>query len=101
MITKAYIDYIKSEKWQQKRQQYFMVYGRKCQACGTTKGPIHVHHMSYANLGNEPLSDLIGLCAKHHRAVTRIYRRNRRRGLRRVTMEYVQRVRNGKSSGST
>jgi len=96
MVTKAYVDYIKSDKWQRKRAEYFAVYGRKCQACGTTRGPIHVHHLSYAHLGNEPLTDLMGLCVKHHKAVTTIYRRNRRRGLRRVTMEYVTKIRKSK-----
>lgn len=88
-ITKAYKDYIKSVKWQRKRKEYFATYGYKCQACKTTRGPIHVHHMDYKHLGNEPLTDLMGLCYGCHKDVTTFYRRNRRYGLRRITMEYV------------
>ncbi len=91
--SKGYTDYIKSQKWQLKRQQYFARYGKRCQACGTFKGPIHVHHMDYSRLGREYLTDLCGLCITCHREVTAIYRKNRRRGLRRVTLEYVAKKR--------
>lgn len=89
MVTKVYLNYIKSERWQQKRREVFAHYGKKCYACGTTKGAIHVHHLTYARLGHERVSDLIPLCVKCHKEVTRIYRKNRYRGLHRVTMEYV------------
>lgn len=89
-ITQAYKDYIASERWARKRTQVFAHYGKRCWACRTMRGPIHVHHLSYANLGREPMNDLIPLCMQCHREVTRIYKRNRRRGLRRVTMEFVR-----------
>jgi 5-methylcytosine-specific restriction endonuclease McrA len=90
MITQRYRDYITGPKWQAKRQAYFRKYGKRCQACYSGQGPIHVHHMDYARLGNEHLTDLCGLCVKCHREVTAIYRKNRRRGLRRVTLEFVR-----------
>lgn len=90
MVDKNYKDFIKSKRWQDKRQAYFKKYGKRCQACGTYKGPIHVHHMDYSRFGGrEYLTDLCGLCAECHRTVTKVYKRNRRRGLRRVTMEFV------------
>ena len=88
--SKAYVDYIRSDRWKRKREVYFQKYGKHCQACGTGRGPIHVHHMDYSRLGNEALTDLCGLCVRCHREVTYIYRRNRRRGLRRVTLEFVR-----------
>lgn len=93
MVTKAYIDYLKSKRWANKREAVFAHYGRRCYACRTKSGPFHVHHLSYSKLFNEPVSDLIPLCVPCHREVTRIYKRNRRRGLRRVTMEFVNRKR--------
>jgi hypothetical protein len=36
------------------------------------------------------------LCIPCHREVTRIYKRNRRAGLRRVTMEFVKKKRGDK-----
>lgn len=90
MVTEAYKAYIRSERWARKRTQVFAHYGKRCYACRRATGPIHVHHLSYANLGREPMSDLMPLCVQCHREVTWIYKRNRRRGLRRVTLEYVR-----------
>src|SRR5690606_30076519 len=90
MVSVGYRNYIKSPRWQKKRQQVFAHYGKRCYACRTIKGPIHVHHLTYERLGRELVSDLIPLCAPCHRQVTYIYRRSRRRGLRRVTMEFVK-----------
>ena len=91
MITQGYKDYIKSPRWAKKRQECFAYHGKRCKACGTARGPIHIHHMDYSRLGREnPATDLIPLCMDCHMSVTKIYRSNRRRGLRRVTIEYVQ-----------
>lgn len=102
MPTNMYKAYIASDKWQRKRQQVFAHYGKRCYACRTRKGPFHVHHMDYSRLGRESMSDLIPLCIPCHREVTRVYKRNRRRGLRRVTMEYVRfkRAQGGEKSGT-
>lgn len=90
MVTQAYRDYIKSERWQRKRQQVFAYYGKKCFACRKAAKVLHVHHMTYARLGHEAVTDLIPLCVPCHKEVTRVYKKNRRRGLRRVTMEFVK-----------
>jgi len=88
-ISPFYRAYLKSKKWEQKRLQVFKHYGKRCYACLTYKGPIQVHHLSYDKVGHEPITDLMPLCKDCHKEVTRIYRSNGRRGLRRVTMEYV------------
>lgn len=98
MVSRNYIEYMRSPRWQKKRQTVFNYYGKRCYACRTTKGHIHVHHLDYSRLGNERLQDLMPLCADCHKTVTTIYRRNRRRGLRRVTMEYVKMMRNRNST---
>jgi 5-methylcytosine-specific restriction endonuclease McrA len=90
MVTRAYINYIKSERWQKKRQEVFAYYGKRCYACHKTPKVLHVHHLNYARLGRETMADLIPLCVPCHKEVTRIYKRNRRRGLARVTMEFVK-----------
>jgi|SRR6478735_2733975 len=90
MFTKAYRNYLRSPEWARKRQECFAIHGKRCKACQTVKPPIHVHHLDYRRLGNESARyDLMPLCIKCHKEVTRIYRRNRRRGLRRVTLEFV------------
>jgi 5-methylcytosine-specific restriction endonuclease McrA len=90
MVTESYKRYINSPAWARKRQECFAIHGKRCKACFKASGPIHVHHLDYSRLGNESArTDLMPLCMDCHRDVTRIYRRNRRRGLRRVTLEYV------------
>jgi 5-methylcytosine-specific restriction endonuclease McrA len=90
MVTKGYIAYIKSDAWRAKRQEVFAFYGKKCFACRKTPKVLHVHHLTYARLGRENVADLIPLCVPCHREVTAIYKKNRRRGLARVTMEFVK-----------
>lgn len=59
-----YVKYINSEKWQILRQEVIKEYDGKCFFCWE-KGT-DVHHKTYANFGNEPLSDLVLLCRKCH-----------------------------------
>ena len=93
MVTKAYVDYLRSPRWKKKREEVFAHYGKRCFACRRRAKVLHVHHMTYARLGREAMGDLIPLCVPCHKEVTQIYKRNRRRGLRRVTMEFVSRKR--------
>jgi predicted HNH restriction endonuclease len=91
VMTTAYQQYLKSVHWQKKRQECFAYHGKRCKACKTASGPIQVHHLDYSRIGKESAAfDLIPLCVPCHREVTYLYRRNRRRGLRRVTMEFLQ-----------
>lgn len=93
MVTANYIKYLRSDKWKRKREMVFNYYGKRCYACRTYKGPIQVHHMSYKNFGNERLSDLLPLCLDCHRKVTWLHKRNGRRNLRKVTLQYVAEMR--------
>lgn len=59
-----------------------------------------VHHMSYDNLGNEPMQDLMGLCPECHRGVHREHRAGgRRKDLRQVTLEFIQQRRKQNAKG--
>ena len=65
-IAIDYQQYLASREWRAKRKEFIetATYG-VCQRCGT--GPIkNVHHLTYANLGNEKLRDLMGLCRPCH-----------------------------------
>lgn len=59
-----YVNYINSEKWQILRQQVIKEYNGLCFYC--LEKANDVHHKSYDNFGNEPLSDLVLLCRKCH-----------------------------------
>jgi len=67
-----YKRYIKSKEWARKRTEYFAAFGRACQAC-RSQDRVQVHHKSYANLENEPLEDLAGLCEGCHVLVHRLH----------------------------
>jgi hypothetical protein len=62
-----YTDYLISHEWKEKRQQVLDRANGLCEQCGKPAG--EVHHLSYKNVGNEPLSDLVALCYWcHHKA---------------------------------
>ncbi len=62
----AYFDYLKSKEWLSVRIRLFKLRGRKCEDCGATK-LLQVHHITYARLFNESLSDLKILCDSCHK----------------------------------
>lgn len=45
--------------------------GSQCRCC-LSKNNLHVHHLTYANLGNERLEELVTLCETCHREVHRL-----------------------------
>lgn len=75
-MTSDYLRYIDSKEWELKRIEKFREAGKRCEACGSSK-KIHVHHLTYARLFNERLSDLMVLCEKHHDEIELHYREKR------------------------
>lgn len=66
---KEYNDYINSPEWQEKREQCFNIFGKKCMVCDETR-KLHVHHKTYQNFMHEDVeTDLIPLCDKHHKSL--------------------------------
>lgn len=89
MRGEYYVKYLKSPQWEAKREHWFSVYGRWCRACGRRDGALPLHHLTYANLGREPLSDLVALCQKCHSDVEKLHRKlGRRRDRREVFQIY-------------
>jgi 5-methylcytosine-specific restriction endonuclease McrA len=77
---------MRSPAWKRKREQAFNHYGKKCYACGTRRGPLHIHHITYVRLFREQMRDLRPLCMPCHREVTRLHWKM---GKRKVTGEVV------------
>ncbi|WP_123862073.1 HNH endonuclease [Chryseobacterium artocarpi] len=50
---------------EKKREVVFARDKYKCQQC-KSKAAIHVHHLTYENIFNENLEDLISLCIECH-----------------------------------
>lgn len=60
-----YRDYLLTEHWQEFRRVALKHHGKKCKVCGS-KRFLHVHHLSYDNLGNESVDDVEILCRYCH-----------------------------------
>lgn len=47
-LDMEYSEKLKSPHWQKKRLKLFEQRGWKCQCCGDTESPLHVHHLVYS-----------------------------------------------------
>lgn len=62
----SYKSYLRSDKWNRKREELFKKRGRVCEVCGSDHN-IHVHHLTYKRIFRERLTDLKVLCGKCHK----------------------------------
>lgn len=60
-----YAKYIRSPKWKAKRAEVILRAGGTCERCSIWP-VVNVHHLTYARLGDERLTDLMGVCAMCH-----------------------------------
>ena len=63
-----YAGYLESPVWEAKRMAVFRRSGGKCESCGWATSA-EVHHLTYANVGREPLFDLVAVCEACHRRI--------------------------------
>lgn len=68
-FSERYMAYIHSDDWLAKKAEYWAS-GRYCRGCGATEN-LEVDHLDYARLGDERMTDLLGLCDVCHDVVTR------------------------------
>jgi hypothetical protein len=62
----VYKQYLRSPEWRRKRVAVILRAKGRCERCGLWP-VVFIHHLSYTNLGNEPLSDLLGVCPECHK----------------------------------
>lgn len=73
----SYTAYLRSDVWRMRRVAYFAHHRRACWVCGGLK-KIHLHHTNYSRIGGyERDSDLVPLCAPHHRGVHNFMKRRK------------------------
>lgn len=60
-----YKKYLASREWALKREAVRKRSGNKCERCGLNPQEA-VHHLTYTNVGNEPLEDLQAVCNPCH-----------------------------------
>jgi 5-methylcytosine-specific restriction endonuclease McrA len=89
-LSPEYRAYLTSPAWAELRRLVLIRDGQRCIACGGTSD-LEVHHLTYARMTREPLSDLITLCHPCHevfdrerRVTAREDRRRRRATARRM-----------------
>jgi hypothetical protein len=61
-----YREYIQSDEWYARRDQYFKTHKRRCAKCKAEPKYLHLHHLTYVRLGYELDKDLIALCHECH-----------------------------------
>lgn len=63
----TYQEYVESSHWQKKKKEFksSSYYQGCCWVCGKKKY-LHVHHITYENIGRELLCDLLELCSDCH-----------------------------------
>ena len=64
----VYNDYLRSDEWRSKRQKALMQCGGICRGCGD-RPPVEVHHLTYADVGDEFIFQLLPLCDDCHQKI--------------------------------
>lgn len=62
----AYQAYMRSAAWRAKRRPILARSRGLCERCRLWPA-VNVHHLTYANLGNESPADLVAVCSKCHK----------------------------------
>ncbi|MEN9755858.1 MAG: hypothetical protein RL755_45 [Pseudomonadota bacterium] len=68
ILLDEYNDYIHSEKWKRQRQNRMALDNNECKLC-FSKNNLRVHHITYAELGNEPMNHLLTVCKDCHNLI--------------------------------
>ena len=78
---KTYQKYLRTQHWQLKRASKIIEQKGICEMCkkklSYKSSNLHIHHITYKNIGNEPLSDLMCLCADCHKQLHREMKRSK------------------------
>jgi len=75
LLKKDYYNYIRSDKWKEKKEKFFsskLRYKNNCYVCGKNKASVdlELHHRTYKNLGNEKIvCDLVPVCRDCHEGI--------------------------------
>ena len=66
MANGFYKWYLTTEHWKTFRLHALEEHGKICKDCGATDVSLHVHHLTYANIWEETLEDVVILCHSCH-----------------------------------
>ena len=59
-------EYLNSFKWSLLRNKRLLLDNYTCQSCKLNNPPLEMHHLTYENIFNENIEDIISLCRECH-----------------------------------
>ena len=64
----SYIDHLMSDKWKQTKLKRLLIDDFKCQQCNKpiTAETSHCHHITYQNLRDEGMKDVVSVCSDRY-----------------------------------
>ena len=74
----SYIDHLMSDKWKQTKLKRLLIDDFKCQQCNKpiTAETSHCHHITYQNLRDEGMKDMVSVCPQCHNDIHKFYGKN-------------------------
>ena len=74
----SYIDHLMSDKWKQTKLKRLIIDDFKCQQCNKpiTAETSHCHHITYKNLRDERMKDMVSVCPQCHNDIHKFYGKN-------------------------
>lgn len=66
IVSKFYKGYLNTEHWKTFRKYALKKHGEICKDCGATDVRFDIHHLTYENLWEEQLEDVVVLCHPCH-----------------------------------
>lgn len=73
MRKQNYTNYINSNQWRHKRQN-FLEKKKVCSGCGATLKKLDVHHTTYERFGREFKRDLVAVCRGCHNEIHNLHK---------------------------
>ena len=73
-----YVKHLMSEKWKQTKLTRLLIDDFKCQQCNKpiTAETSHCHHITYQNLGDEGMKDVVSVCPQCHNKIHEFHGKN-------------------------
>ena len=74
----TYVEYLMSDKWKQTKITRLLIDNFKCQQCNKpiTAETSHCHHITYQNLSDEGMKDVVSVCPQCHNDIHEFHGKN-------------------------
>ena len=74
----TYVEHLMSDKWKQTKLTRLLIDNFKCQQCNKqiTAETSHCHHITYQNLEDEGMKDVVSVCPQCHNDIHEFYGKN-------------------------